>query len=564
MGEDQNLKTDILIIGASQSGSCLARQLKLTFPDLSILNIERKTEFDRWVGESTVEAWEDYMTRVLGLGPFIEKNFITKHGLRMFFDSEEKNLSLSEMSEFGRSSYHSIPARNLDRKVFDEYMIQSNKELGVDVRLGVKVLSGGDKIIIDGENGHSVETSIGTIQCKYLIDAAGRMSPLAKTLNLVDREERNNSFSYWSRIKGCNWIDSMGDDDWRSRVNYTSRYNSTNHFMYRGYWMWLIPVTDDTVSIGIEGSVDSTNFKIRNQGQFEEFLRSHKCIDELLGENSEILDFQSMHKLPRCSKQFFSAKDKWFLTGMSGIFVDVMGSGTSRIYSENNRLIEEMIRSDIKKDSKLLESQEKHFNLYMKTLYEVHFRNLSNYDLYGSFDVWPNFFGAGLSGYFNKQLPNCITDLKVLKDIANDHKDGCSCSLEMSIEENLKAGLSTQLVSLSNEFVSFLDERDLYFANNKGQYHDPHFWEERESIASKTYKKRDLDVEKEVDRETYRAFCINVISRMCAIDGIEFDKDVFSRSFKTCWNEKQTLSEMFEAQKNQHKNDSAYVSKNVA
>jgi len=43
------------------------------------------------------------------------------------------------------------------------------------------------------------------------------------------------------RFSGTRDIDELGDEAWRKRVGFTSRYLSTNHFMGRGFWIWAIP-----------------------------------------------------------------------------------------------------------------------------------------------------------------------------------------------------------------------------------------------------------------------------------------------------------------------------------
>ena len=94
-----SVECDVLIIGASMAGGCLARQLKLKNPKLNIILVDRKTEFTHWVGESMLEIFWDYASTELKLGPYLDKNHFYKHGLRFFFDSPEKNYTLSKMSE---------------------------------------------------------------------------------------------------------------------------------------------------------------------------------------------------------------------------------------------------------------------------------------------------------------------------------------------------------------------------------------------------------------------------------------------------------------------------------
>jgi hypothetical protein len=112
---DRAIECDVLIIGTGMAGSCLARQIRLREPDLKIINLDKRTQFSYWIGESTVEAWEDYVSRYLGLREFLDARFPVKNGLRMFFDSADKNLSVSEMSEFGRAVEHAIPGTSTAR-----------------------------------------------------------------------------------------------------------------------------------------------------------------------------------------------------------------------------------------------------------------------------------------------------------------------------------------------------------------------------------------------------------------------------------------------------------------
>ncbi len=173
---------DVLIIGAGMAGSCLARQLSLEQPELDVIVIDAKTEFDWWVGESTIEVFDDYAIRVLKLGPYLESKHITKHGPRFWFDSEQKDLRLTELSEQGRSRYTTLNRGiQIDRAIFDRDLCEINRKNGVEVLLGVRVQgqerAGGDPgIEIDGQNGHLVRTSAGTIRCRHLVDAGGRSS----------------------------------------------------------------------------------------------------------------------------------------------------------------------------------------------------------------------------------------------------------------------------------------------------------------------------------------------------------------------------------------------------
>ncbi len=542
----ETLSCDVLIIGAGMAGSCLARQLRLRMPHLNVLVIDRKTSFDYWVGESTVEVWEDYMTRILHLGPYLERHHLQKHGLRFFFDSAEKNLSVSQMSEYGRSNFHSLHARQIDRARFDTDMCRMNRELGIDVRLGVDVKrrdQGEPPIKIDRDRGHTVRTSAGEVRCRWLIDAAGRNSPLTRLLDLIEPERRYTKGSYWARYKGCRVIDQLGDESWRRRINFTQRYHSTNHFMYRGYWIWHISIDDDVVSIGVEFDEAEVPLKIRNGTELTAWLRSHVSLDEILGTDAELLDFYGLKRIAYKSKEFFST-DRWFLTGMSGLFVSVLGSSTSRLYANTNRLIEEMIRADENGDANLFKKEVRHFNIMLDSAYESGIRFLGNLDRFGSYDVWEPFFGASLALYFNSLLPAATNDFTVEIDTARSHGLSCGCS----VQSNEAIQLRLTVARLADEFMHFLDERGLYYDRNKGYFSASNVWEERPEIAAKIYKPRDLKEERRVSHMVYRDVCLRYIRRMVEIEGLpEVDDDSFDAVFIGNWRSGQSLADMLRA-----------------
>ena len=103
-------------------------------------------------------------------------------------------------------------------------------------------------------------------------------------------------------------------------------------------------LSDNVVSIGVEFNRRELHLPLQDRDRFVAFLRNHRALADIL-EPAELLDFSAYVELPRCARRFFST-DRWFLAGMSGFFVDVMGSNTSRVYSEVNRFIGEIIRAD--------------------------------------------------------------------------------------------------------------------------------------------------------------------------------------------------------------------------
>ena len=98
---------DLVILGGGLAGGLLARQMRLTRPDLRVLCLERATDTTYKVGEATVELFSNYLVRKLGLTTYLYENHLPKNGLRFFFDNEQKNTPI-EHSKQVKSNFSSL------------------------------------------------------------------------------------------------------------------------------------------------------------------------------------------------------------------------------------------------------------------------------------------------------------------------------------------------------------------------------------------------------------------------------------------------------------------------
>ncbi|WP_444995831.1 NAD(P)/FAD-dependent oxidoreductase [Aliikangiella sp. IMCC44359] len=458
----QDLTYDVAIVGASMAGSCLARQLKLKRPELKIIVLDRKNEFDSWVGESTLETFWDYAANDLKLGYYLDCHHLYKHGLRFSFDTLDKNLKISEMSELSRKWFHFIPAHQLNRQKFDNDICRMNQEIGIDVRLGCTVKD----ILIDAEKGHKISTSKGTIDCRYLVDAAGFAAPLGKKMELIQSlDERHPVASHWGRFKNIKLIDHQGDEQWRERTNFTSRALATNHFMYKGYWIWLIPLDYETFSIGVTVKTDMVDITLKGEQEFIEFLQSHACMKELLGEQFELLDYKSMKKLSRQSKQSFSS-ERWFMTGMSSAFLEPMLSPGSAYLTDANRMIGDLIETDLTGDKETFEGKVKAYNAYLKLWFEGFFLHISG-NYHGSYEVTKVHLEALLMHWYGLILPTSYAraygycpSMNHLSQEAHDEK---------MVNMVRESGIS-KINRIKNEFLEMIKGQEN--RKNQGEFYD--------------------------------------------------------------------------------------------
>lgn len=535
---------DVLIIGAGMAGGLLARQLSVEQPELRVILIDKKTEFDWHIGESTVEVFDDYAVRNCKLGPYLAAKHIVKHGLRFWFDSEDKNLRMCELSEQGRSRYTTLNRGvQLDRATFDRDLCDINRRGGVDVRLGVRVVArrpdGTPGITLDPDGMHRVLTSDGDIACRHLVDAGGRNAPLVKQLELAKKDERVQTGSYWSRYSGTQCIDELGDDAWRARVEGTMRWCSTNHFMYDGYWFWLIPIDADVVSIGVTFDKRIAPMKFRNAGEFTTFLRSHRCLDELLGTKSEALDFMGLTHIQRRASQYFS-DDRWYLTGMSGLFVDPLFSNSSAVFSLANRMIASMIEAERAGETKVFRNRRRHFDIAMLNIYERQRASFDKYHALGSFDAFVNWQTIRYHSILNYDIPAQHADHRRMIATVDSHTSDCGCAVGVWTENQNVGRASDALVS---EFVEFIDARGQYYARNAGYFHEK---TERAETRRKTVELEFGEAEHRESLLNWECFVRYYITRMCEIDGIPFDEPCFKQYFVPDWDAGQSLADIFE------------------
>ena len=539
---------DVLVIGAGTAGSAMARQIRLEHPDLHVMQIDARKSFDHWIGESTVEAYDIYMSEVLGLGHYLEKWYVEKHGLRFFYDSPNKDAELQEMSEFGRDIRHHLRASQLDRALLDTDMCQLNAKAGVDVLLGTRVLADPSNrkvfdINIDATSGHVVATTSGSIRCRWLIDSGGRTPPVAQTCGVLHRDPRHPIRSFWGRWEGCEVIDALGDDAWRRRVNYTHRFQSTSHFMYDGYWVWLIPLTHDVVSIGITFHPEKAPLKFRDGKQFETFLRKHRALDQILGAHSNRLDFQGFPFVAQYTSPRFSS-DRWYVTGMASGVCDPLHSNASRMWPETNCAISDLIHIDRSGDAQKLKVATRMYDDRAQAVYEGTYEAYRHYDFWGSFDVHVPFATGIIATYWNSILPDFYTRFERIREKIDAEAKGQSLDEGVRRSDGFGASTIGRFGQLAREFLTYVRHTGNYHVNNLGKFQDQRFCEMRPAQWNKTLGPRDIEAEHEQDLVTYEYIFRYYVNRMTEMEGRSLSDRAFRSAFDRTLDSTQRLEDV--------------------
>ena len=396
---------DVAILGGGLAGNCLARQLRRTLPQLSVAVFERETERTWKVGESSVEIAAHYWVRRLGLASYLHQEHLPKNGLRFFFDSEGRDLPLEKMSELGVNGLPPYLSFQLDRARLERDLLRMNREIGADVRVGAKVsqleLASGagpaDRArhtFVVQENGAESRWS-----ARWVVDATGRESMVARKLDLRLPETSHRIASSWGRFEGVTDMDDRPlAPEWRGRVNDTCRMLSTNHFNYPGYWIWFIPLSQGITSVGVVQESKAWSPSRHKMEGLLSFLHEHKAVSSLLTK-AKPLDIVAFTQLAYRTKRFFS-EDRWALIGDAAAFADPFYSPGSDFIATECDFTTALIERDVRGEP--LDEATRLFNDYVQYRFDT---TLAVYDqlypTFGSYELFRSkaFFDTGT--YYN-------------------------------------------------------------------------------------------------------------------------------------------------------------------
>ena len=187
-----------------------------------------------------------------------------------------------------------------------------------------------------------------------MVDASGRNRRLPRQLNLR-RANEHNCNAVWLRVATEIDIGQWSDDpSWQARLIEGDRALSTNHLMGEGYWVWLIRLASGSTSVGIVADpafhpFDRFNTLAKAQLWLCEY--EPQCAAVLAEHEHLIKDFRVMKHYSHSATKVYDGRNRWCLTGDSGIFLDPLYSSGLDLIAIGNGLITDMITRDLDGDN---------------------------------------------------------------------------------------------------------------------------------------------------------------------------------------------------------------------
>jgi len=385
-------RADVLIVGGGLAGLTLALQLRARLPRLAITVLERDAhpapEAAHKVGESTVEIGANYLDTVLGFDAHLRERQLRKFGFRFFFS--ENAPGIDAVTELGASRYLQTPGYQLDRGILENFLGEQARSQDITfitraVVREINLAESGEHSVRYEQDGREL-----ALTGDWLVDASGRAGLLRRELGLqIDNGHHANAA--WFRLATRIDIDDWSQDAaWHARCDYRERWLSTNHLVGPGYWVWLIPLSSGSHSVGIVA--DEALHPLREYNSFERalaWLHAHQpqLARVVEAKRDTLQDFIALRRFSYGCKRVFSPR-RWALTGEAGLFLDPFYSPGTDFIAIANTYITELIARD-----RAGQSIEMHSGIYEQIYFSFYESTLAlyrdQYAMFGDAEVMP-------------------------------------------------------------------------------------------------------------------------------------------------------------------------------
>ncbi len=307
---------DVAIIGGGPAGSSAAAMLARQGRDVVLLEKARHPR--NMVGESVIPHFWKYADRI-GISDAIEEEgFIKKSGGTVAWDGCLRQMTFGDFG-FDRPGLH------VERDRFDKILLEHARGAGARIFEEVAVNS---VARLDDQGGelryHSLSEEVsGSLSARYIIDASGRASCIARAKNMRRPDDDFRFLSVWGYFQGGKYVADGGEVHPMESLRQVRPTTFVSSIGPTG-WSWHIPMRSST-SVGLVLPMSSVKKSELSGSHKERFFLEHCHSLPYLKDLLEEADYipGSVRALYDYSFRVSShAGPGYFVVGDAGGFID--------------------------------------------------------------------------------------------------------------------------------------------------------------------------------------------------------------------------------------------------
>ncbi|GAA3155458.1 hypothetical protein GCM10010521_49150 [Streptomyces rameus] len=337
----EHLRADVCVVGSGIVG--LINSLAYAKRGLSVVCVDQPTEkqlASYKVGESLL-IYSNAFLRVLGeLDEAFQKSF-HKAGFWMAHGMEGRTSFDESVSEWGFES--DLPQHWIDKAVnplFPRVMFEDSQivrpEIEAELRErarkteGVTLLERG--LVREVELGRDAADHTltwvsrdrreqGRIDTRWIVDCSGRSRLLARRFGHdLPLDSGFATTAAWGQFSHCS--DDLFDERWTYHFpdgDTARRDRNTLHLWGAGYWIWIIRLAGDRVSVGVTYDRNRPPEEGNAREVFWQVLRRYPVLDWLTEDH--LLEFSAYKDVQHCTDTFVSPR-RYAMVGDASSIID--------------------------------------------------------------------------------------------------------------------------------------------------------------------------------------------------------------------------------------------------
>jgi len=240
-GHDIPGSTEVVVIGGGPAGSTAATILAQYGHRVCLFERERFPRFH--IGESLMPETYWTLHRLGVLDQMKASAFPKKYSVQFVSDTGKES---QPFYFFEINPHESSQTWQVWRADFDRMLLDNAARQGVRVYQGTRVLD----VLLDGDRARGVRIQIAQgqtreVTCQVVVDASGQSTLLGNKLKLRVPDPKLRKGAVWTYYRGARR--DPGLDEGATLVL---------HVREKKAWFWYIPLPNDTVSVGVVGSMD--------------------------------------------------------------------------------------------------------------------------------------------------------------------------------------------------------------------------------------------------------------------------------------------------------------------